>query len=96
MIKQTPLWPFASRPSAALASFDGAAEVRYLAGCRVDELVAWSPQVADAGVSVTACRYAGQLRLTVVADHSANLDVQRFQVDCMEALSEALVSQMEN
>ncbi|PFG11078.1 MULTISPECIES: WS/DGAT domain-containing protein [unclassified Marinobacter] len=96
MIKQTPLWPFAARPSAALASFDGAGVVRYLAGCRVDELVAWSPQVADAGVSVTACRYAGQLRLTVVADHSANLDVQRFQSDCMVALTQALASQLDN
>lgn len=96
MIKQTPLWPFAARPSAALASFDGAEVVRYLAGCRVDELVAWSPQVADAGVSVTACRYVGQLRLTVVADHSANLDVQRFQSDCMAALNQVLVSHLDN
>jgi WS/DGAT/MGAT family acyltransferase len=96
MIKQKPLWPFAARPSAALASFDGAGVVRYLAGCRVDELVAWSPQVADAGVSVTACRYAGQLRLTVVADHSANLDVQRFQSDCMVALTHALAGQLDN
>ncbi len=96
MIKQTPLWPFAARPSAALASFDGAGVVRYLAGCRVDELVAWSPQIADAGVSVTACRYAGQLRLTVVADHSANLDVQRFQSDCMAALNQALASHLDN
>lgn len=96
MIKQTPLWPFSARPSAALASFDGAGVVRYLAGCRIDELVAWSPQIADAGVSVTACRYAGQLRLTVVADHSANLDVQRFQSDCMVALNQALVSHLDN
>jgi len=94
MIKQTPLWPFAARPSAALATFDGAGVVRYLAGCRVDELVAWSPQIADAGVSVTACRYAGELRLTVVADHSANLDVQRFQSDCMVALNQALASHL--
>jgi WS/DGAT/MGAT family acyltransferase len=96
MIKQTPLWPFAARPTAALASFEGAGVVRYLAGCRVDELVAWSPQIADAGVSVTACRYAGELRLTVVADHSANLDVQRFQSDCMGALNQALVSHLDN
>ncbi|MEH6356897.1 MAG: WS/DGAT domain-containing protein [Marinobacter sp.] len=96
IIKQTPLWPFAARPSAALASFDGAGVVRYLAGCRVDELVAWSPQIADAGVSVTACRYAGQLRLTVVADHSANLDVQRFQSDCMAALNQALASHLDD
>jgi len=94
LIKQTPLWPFAARPSAALASFDGAGVVRYLAGCRVDELVAWSPQIADAGVSVTACRYAGQLRLTVIADRSANLDVQRFQSDCTVALTQALASHL--
>jgi WS/DGAT/MGAT family acyltransferase len=96
LIKQTPLWPFAARPSAALASFDGAGAVRYLAGCRVDELVAWSPQIANAGVSVTACRYAGQLRLTVVADHSANLNVQRFQSDFMVALTQALASHLDH
>lgn len=96
MIRHAPLWPFAARPCAALANFDGAGAARYLAGCRVDELVAWSPQIADAGVSVTACRYAGQLRLAVVADHSANLDVQRFQSDCMAALNQALATHLDH
>jgi hypothetical protein len=45
---------------------------------------------------VTACRYAGELRLTVVADHSANLDVQRFQSDCMVALNQALSSHLDS
>lgn len=92
IIKHTPLLPAMGRPSAALASFDAAGAIRYLAGCRVDELLCWSPQIADTGISVTACRYAGELRLTVVADSAVNLDVQCFQNDCMTALSQALAS----
>ncbi len=90
IVKHTKGWPFPIQASAALATFDGAEKIRYLAGCRVDELLVWSPQIADAGVSVTACCYAGELRLTVVADSAANLDVVSFQKHCLAELEQAL------
>ena len=90
IIKHTRLWSFPVYTSAALSTFEGAEDIRYLAGCRVDELVVWSPQISDTGLSVTACRYAGQLRLTVVADSAVKLNVHNFQKHCLAELDQAL------
>lgn len=91
IVKHAEGWPFPVPASAVLATFEGAEQTRYLAGCRVDELLVWSPQIDDAGVSITACRYGDELRLTVVADSAANLDADRFQKHCLAELEQALV-----
>ncbi|MBS3803456.1 MAG: DUF1298 domain-containing protein [Oleiphilaceae bacterium] len=79
---------FCRKASAVVSNVPGAAEPRYLAGCKIREQMFWVPQAGDIGLGVSIISYAGQVQFGVVADEAVMPAPAHFLNHCLEALEQ--------
>ncbi len=59
---------FASKASAIMTNVPGPRQKLYLAGSRIDKMMAWVPQSGRMGIGVSIISYAGDVMLGVITD----------------------------
>ncbi|RBW48947.1 WS/DGAT domain-containing protein [Marinobacter sp. F3R11] len=79
---------FYRKASAVVSNVPGTPEVRYIAGCRINEQMFWVPQAGNIGLGISIVSYAGQVQFGVVADDAILADPEDFLQDCLQELSQ--------
>ena len=78
---------FTSKGSVVLTNVEGPTQVRYLAGARLSRMACWVPQAGTMGVGFALMSYAGQIQVSLFADHAQVADAPRLMVLVGEAFT---------
>ncbi len=65
-----------SKTTAVMTNVPGSAEARFLAGCRIEQQLAWVPQAGDIGVGVSILSYNGRVQFGLITDRNMVDDPQ--------------------
>ncbi|MDC8784946.1 WS/DGAT domain-containing protein [Roseateles koreensis] len=79
---------FTSKGSVVLTNVEGPPQPRYLAGARLSRVACWVPQAGTMGVGFALMSYAGQIQVSLFADHNQVSDAPRLMALVGEAFSE--------
>ena len=90
-VQRTVVGLLTARATAIMTNVAGPQEPRYLAGARLDSVLAWVPKTGGLALGVSILSYAGQVRLGVIADQGLVPDpeaiVTGFQAEFDELLA---------
>jgi len=70
-----------------LTNVEGPTQVRYLAGSRLSRMACWVPQAGTMGVGFALMSYAGQIQVSLFADHAQVADAPRLMALVGEAFT---------
>ena len=66
-----------SKATAVMTNVPGSSEARFLAGCRIEQQLAWVPQAGDIGIGVSILSYNGRVQFGLITDRNMVDDPQR-------------------
>ncbi|TLD46277.1 MAG: putative diacylglycerol O-acyltransferase [Accumulibacter sp.] len=66
-----------SKTTAVMTNVPGSPAARFLAGCRIEQQLAWVPQAGDIGIGVSILSYHGCVRFGLISDRNMVDDPQR-------------------
>ncbi|EXI83749.1 MAG: putative diacylglycerol O-acyltransferase tgs1 [Candidatus Accumulibacter sp. BA-94] len=65
-----------SKTTAVMTNVPGSPQARFLAGCRIEQQLAWVPQAGDIGIGVSILSYHGSVQFGLISDRNMVDDPQ--------------------